>query len=398
METDILLIGIDGGASKVSVHQIIYINNTFELGKLSSTKKYQDYPSFQTSFKPVDLNTQLAQIKSNSIVITQQESEQSQAYYNAFTDAIADITMSLKLDKILIGVGMPGIKSEDGRGIVAMANGPRMPNFTSELGNRLLKIGINLIKPIVKIGSDADYCGIGEEFAENGTIRNFENAYYLGGGTGTADALKLLGQLISFDYCRDWNAKTWEFKSKDGKSMEAYCSANGIQSIYSDISNIQQTELIDNNIYLEQILKLANGGDSHAIKTWELVVDNLALLLFERITTVYSGYQKILEFIDPRHQELQKKHKFRRALFDRIIFGQRLGHLLKSKEAQTIIITPLLSKLTELILADDSLDEKAKSHYIKKNNFDSNIITFSNLNEAPALGAGIDAWHCYVNN
>ena len=70
-------------------------------------------------------------------------------------------------------------------------------------------------------------------------FEDVENAYYLGGGTGAADALKLHGKLISFDKCKNWIAKTWEMSDKNGKSMEIYCSANGIQSIYGDLAGFR---------------------------------------------------------------------------------------------------------------------------------------------------------------
>ncbi len=397
MADDILIIGIDGGASKVSAHQIILKNDVFALGNHKAIREYQNYSEFQTDFIPVDLKTQLSEIQSHSIKLTEKELAQSKAYYRAFIDAINAIVTMSEFDKVLIGIGLPGIKSADGRGIIAMANGPRMPNFASELESRLVKNGINLVQPIAKLGSDADYCGIGEEYAEEGAFRMVSNAYYLGGGTGAADALKLGGKLISFDDCRDWLAKTWEFKSKDGKTMEAYCSANGIQSIYSEISSVPQNELIKQKVYLEQILYRAYSGEIEAMNTWEIVTETLALLLYERISTIYSGYQNIFEFIDPNHSDLQKDHEYLGTLLDKIIIGQRLGDIFKNKVAHEIIINPLLSKLTELVMSDSLLDEKAKSHYIKRSQFNSNILTTSRLRSAPVLGAGIDAWNSYVS-
>ncbi len=182
----------------------------------------------------VDLAVQLSQINENNISITVAEKEQSKAYYSAFIDVITEITQNTNSESILIGIGMPGIKTADKRGITAMANGPRLPNFASEIEQRLREIGITLIQLICKLGSDADYCGIGEEYAGNGAFCNIINAYYLGGGTGTADALKLNGSLISFDDCKSWIAKTWEMSDGNSKSMESYCSAKGIQSIYGE--------------------------------------------------------------------------------------------------------------------------------------------------------------------
>ena len=397
MADDILIIGVDGGASKVRAHEIILKKDVFALGSHKAVKEYKNYSEFQTDFIPVDLKMQLSEIQSHSIKLTEQELAQSKAYYSAFIDTINEIVTSSEFDKVLIGIGLPGIKTADGRGIIAMANGPRMPNFSIELEKRLSKVGINLVQPIAKLGSDADYCGIGEEYAEQGSFRNSKNAYYLGGGTGAADALKLRGTLISFDHCHNWLAKTWEFKSKAGKTMETYCSANGIQSIYSEISGVPQNELNMQKVYLEQILYRAYSGDANGENTWEIVTENLALLLYERISTIYSGYQNLFEFIDPNHSDLQNDHEYLGTLLDKIIIGQRLGDLFKNKVAHEIIINPLLSKLTDLLMSDNLLDEKAKSHYIKRHQFNSNILITSNLRSAPVLGAGIDAWNSYVS-
>ena len=129
----------------------------------------------KNDFKPEPLKSQLSQIDKGSIELTESERIQATAYYDAFIDAIQEIVKKIDTTEILVGIGMPGIKSIDGRGIIAMANGPRMPKFSSEIESRLIDIGVNLIKPIAQLGSDADYSGIGEEYAKNGSFRTVEN-------------------------------------------------------------------------------------------------------------------------------------------------------------------------------------------------------------------------------
>ncbi len=394
-----IIIGIDGGASKVSARVIeISDDNKFSLGKHNSVKEYANYPEFQKDFKPLELKIQLSQISNNNIILTKGEESQTIAYYAAFIDAIDEIVQSNESKELLLGIGMPGIKSEDKRGIIAMANGPRLPLFASEIEQRLNKKNISLAMPIQKLGSDADYCGMGEEFAENGAFRELDNVYYIGGGTGAADALKLNGKLISFDECKSWLAKTWELKDVSGKSIETFCSARGIQSIYGSIKGISQTELVNNKIFLEQILDLAIGGEAEALTTWEIVTKNIAELIFERISTIYSGWQNNFEFINLNREELDSNHKFRGTLFDRIVIGQRLGNVFKNKSAHSIIVEPLLNHLSELIENSVSLNDSAKSYYLTNGQFKNNIIVTSQLREAPALGAGIDAWNNYANN
>lgn len=388
------IIGIDGGASKVSAHiiEVSEDGKNYTLGKENSVKEYRNYPDYNVDFTPVSLPTQLEQIQNNNIALTPPEIKQSKVYYTAFRDVISDLTTFIKAESVLIGIGMPGIKTADGRGIAAMANGPRMPDFATEIEQKLLAVNIALATPISKLGSDADYCGIGEEYAANGAFRNIENAYYLGGGTGAADALKLCGQLISFDACKSWIAKTWEMCDKNGKSMEIYCSANGIQSVFSELAGIPQSELNKNKIYLEHTLEFAAKEDRASITTWQIVSEKLADLLFERISTIYSGWQNQFSFINPNKPTLISNHKYRNTLLDRIVMGQRLGKLFQNPLAQKYFVEPLIENLSELVSKSKFLDERAKKHYLKSGKFNTKIIIVSQLREAPALGAGIEAF------
>ncbi len=394
MKKQPVIIGIDGGASKVSAYVIEESENgnIFTLGDYHSAKEYHDYNDFQADFKPVELPTQLEQIKNNKIMLTHEEIKQSKTHYQAFNAVISDLVKLTKAENVLIGIGMPGVKTADKRGIAAMANGPRMPNFAAEIEQLLNNTGIALATPIIKLGSDADYCGIGEEYATNGALRNIKNGYYLGGGTGAADALKLQGKLITFDECKSWIAKTWEMSDENGRSMETYCSANGIQSLYSAFAGISQSELNKNKIYLEQILKLAGNNDKAANAIWQTVTKSLGDLLFERISTIYSGWQDNFSFISKDKLPLISSHIYKNTLLDKIIIGQRLGTILATPLAREYLVKPLLNKLSELVNKSESLNESAKSHYLKSGKFDSKIIIASHLKEAPALGAGIDAF------
>ena len=184
---------------------------------------------------------------------------------------------------------------------------------------------------------------------------------------------------------------------ENGKSMEIYCSANGIQSIYSVFASISQSELGENKIYSEQILELANKNDKTAITTWQTVSKYLADLIFERISTIYSGWQNNFSFINPNRKKLESNHFYIGTLLDRIVIGQRLGDTIRMKTAQKIIVKPILNHLSQLIKESKTLDDAAKLHYLKNDTFNSEILTTSELREAPALGAGIDAWQSFNN-
>ena len=286
---------------------------------------------------------------------------------------------------------MPGLKTADKRGIEVVANGPRMVRYSDMLEKRLQAVKIKPVAAIYQIGSDADYCGIGENYADEGAFVSCKNAYYLGGGTGVADALKLDGQLLALDAAKTWMAKTWEFKSSGDKSLERYCSSNGIQSIYAELAGIGQEQLTQKEIYPPQIAEKAGRNDSAARETFREVSRHLAKVLFSRITTLAYGWQQDFEFINPARAELEPKHPYLGTQFEKIILGQRLGDLYASPVAHDVLKKPLFETLKSLIEESKLLSPEMKKHYTEL----QKIIVVSKLREAPALGAGVDAFYNY---
>ena len=390
MKNDFILIGIDGGATKVSAWQV-QVNpskNEFTLGTIHAVHSYADLPGFLPDFKPVPVVEQLKQRDQGALELSDEEKQQGAVYVEACAQVIEEIVKKAHTTNVLFGLGMPGLKTADKRGIEVVANGPRIPNYAQLLEDRLMLSNINLVQPLQRIGSDADYCGIGENYSTDGKFKDVQNAYYLGGGTGVADALKLKGKLVPFDEIKTWMAKTWELKNEQGESLERFASAGGMQALYANIAQIPVYELNEKGIYPLQIAEMALNNESNALKTFKLIVKNLSLLLYERMVTLYSGWQNLFSFVNPNRPALQKTHEYLGTLFERIILGQRLGELMQSSAGEQILKKPLLTELKKLIQQSPFLDEQAKKYYqsIEK------IITISELREAPALGAGIDAY------
>ncbi|OQY04475.1 MAG: hypothetical protein B6I20_02980 [Bacteroidetes bacterium 4572_117] len=388
MQKESLLIGVDGGATKVSAWEIVYneSNSTFLLGDASSTKSYREIKGYIPDFKPVDLNIQLGErdLKKN----TPEELQQEAVYVEACALAINNIVKKTGGTNVLIGIGMPGLKTEDKRGIAVVANGPRMINYSDLLEKRLNSLDIKLAFPVNHLGSDADYCGIGENYSEDGLFRISSNAYYLGGGTGVADAMKLDGEIVTFDNAKAWMAKTWEMKSLEGLSLERITAVGGIQKTYAEIAGKSTENLNTEGIYPLQISGLAKRGEEAAKKTYQIVNRDLASLLYERIVTLNKGWQNLFEFVNPNKPKPNKQHAYLGKVFDTIIIGQRLGELFDSEDGADIVKKPVLSKLNDLIQNSDILADDVKLHYQDLNK----IVKTSKLREAPALGAGIDAF------
>jgi len=391
---NILLIGIDGGATKVSGWVINYQEQTqlFQLSDINLQKKYSDYPDFNPGYTPVDIKTQLDEMN-KEINLTREEKKQGDVYMKTAADVIIGLLKKFPEKKALIGIGMPGLKTADKRGISAIANGPRMPGYSEFIELKIRDENLTPGAPIAHLGSDADYCGLGEEYSADGLFKDVRNAYYLGGGTGVADALKLEGKLIPFDQAKGWIAKAWEMLCDTGLSFERYASASGIQFIYSRYSNIPVEELNNNHIYPPQILEKALSDDKAAVDTINDVSIYIATLIYERITTIYSGWFGLFSFVNPARELTEKDHKYRGVLLDRIIIGQRLGDLLDDSKQTGLLWSRIIERLSELF--SKSNDNRLKKNYLQNGRFREDFIAISRLREAPAIGAGVDAWITY---
>ncbi len=390
---DYTLIGIDGGATKVSGWIVNYLSEekSYRLSEHHAELPYASIEGHVTDFTPVEIQKQLPQREGGKIDITDEESVQGQTYIEATARVVQELYTLGGEKPLLIGIGMPGLKTTDQRGINAIANGPRMPEYCTSLEKKLTASGLNLLTPVARLGSDADYCGVGEFYAAEGSFRNINNAYYLGGGTGAADALLLKGKLVPFDQIKSWMAKTWEMKNDLDLSFERYASASGLQFIYARHSGKSVDSLNKSKIYPPQIALMVEEGNDAAIKTYQEVAAYLAMLIFERISTLFCGSIGLIKFINPRKDSLEAVHLYRGEIFERIIIGQRLGDLMASPTGQKVLTEPFLKELSTIINNADCIPEQAKSEYLKEGTFDKAKLVFSKLREAPALGAGIDA-------
>ncbi len=334
------VIGIDGGATKVSGGVVERVNpNTFKLVDPTIDIQYADHPDFNPIFSPPPLHQQ------SETEISNAEKKQG----DAMVDCIQEVIQSLAdEDDFQVAIAMPGIKTPNGRGISVMANGPRIPDLADQIEKR-----ISSPNAIQRLESDADMCAWGEEYAENGAFRNIINAYYLGGGTGTADGLKLNGGLIPFDEASDWMAKSIELKIPNGKSLETYASMSGINELRN-------------------------------IMTDKEIGTVLGRLIFERISTIHSGWKNQFQ-VD---RDIDHKHPFINSLLDRIVIGQRLSQFFQSEEGKAIFDAVIEGLTLQCSNANDTI----AAHFLNHGKFNQDRIILSNLRAAPIIGLGAKAW------
>ncbi len=396
---DTLLIGVDGGATSVRAHEVIVEHDPdgprFSLGPASA---HRDYPP--SSFDPIPTKTQHEQHAAARIDPTPQERDRGKTIAETMVDCIADVARNAAQRSpgpLCLGLGMPGLKTADHRGIAVMNNGPRIPNLLDQLEVALREKGVKLFYPIRRVGSDADYAGLGERFAADGSFRNIDHAYYLGGGTGLAEALLLNGELLPFDSVRTWIAKAWEIRSIQGSTFEQLASASAINRRYNHYHrrNVQTlSEPAPSNSephnppegqFPEQ---RAKEGDSAAVHILESAADALSELIYERIVCVYRGRQ-VRDHRGPDYANLDPHHEFRGLRLERIVLGQQIGRIYADPQFAAVFSHKLDRFLADRIRADH--DTALHTRYLNNKTLHSRTITTSRLTAAPALGAAIDA-------
>jgi len=389
---EIVLIGVDGGASKVLVHKVDILINPMRFVALKPFIEvgYNTSDSFNPKFNPIVLTRQLKEHNGGKVEQTKQELEQEAAILESFTRAIRTILGKNVAQEVLIGVGLPGLKTKDKRGISAMANGPRMPKFLNKLEKLLHKEGYKTLNPIHVIGSDADYCGLGEQWGDEGGMRGVGSAYYFGVGTGIADAMLLKVKNVPFDACKSWIGKTWEMMANEEESYEDLLSAKGIQTHYGKLTEQTREDLDLAEIFPWQIYEKALLGEEAALQVTEKTALALSELLFHRIQTLAVGAPETI-FRDAA-RTLEQDHEYLGNVFERIVIGQRLGDIWEFKKFTPFLLDPVNEKLGRLIHSS-ALPAEIKSRYLTKTNrLRDDLILNSELRHAPALGAAVDAY------
>ena len=174
-------LGIDCGGTKVMAQSVKYnsITGLVSPGDFQLEVNYSDSPKWNSKFIPVHLDLQRQEFSEGNIYLTQLEMDQG----DVIVETIQDIISKSESDSI--GLCFPGIK--DDRGVVVMANGPRIPDF------------LDRIQGIGSLPHDSDCCVLGEWKSTVGKLQNCDNAVYIGGGTGIADGIILEGKMIDFN-------------------------------------------------------------------------------------------------------------------------------------------------------------------------------------------------------
>ena len=269
---DSYILGIDCGGTKVMAQSVRYNSRTglVSPGEFQLEVNYSDSPKWNSKFIPVHLDLQRQEFSEGNIYLTQPEIDQG----NVIVETIQNIISKSESDSI--GLCFPGIKNE--RGVVIMANGPRIPDF------------LERIQGIDSMPHDSDCCVLGEWKSTIGKLQNCNNAVYIGGGTGIADGIILKGKMIDFN-ARDDVKRSWELKIPLGETIESCLSPKWMIHQW----NLSQREKVET---LDQLSQNQNANT-----------------IFEKATEAFSFLiQNRTQFFKANHAKIEK-----------IVIGQRLG-------------------------------------------------------------------------
>ena len=270
--SDDLLAGIDCGATKVMVQSGVYSSKTNKIspGPINLEFYYSDHPDWDSKFVPVPLDTQKSEYQSDNISLSYEEINQS----NVIIDTIVSSIKIIEDHKI--GLCYPGLKNH--KGIVVMANGPRIPNLTHH------------IHPVKSILNDSDCCVIGELKSTIGMMQDTRNGIYIGGGTGIADGIILNGEILNLINTVGV-PRSWEINVSSNETVETLLSPAGIIKRYNDQNNAEERVLAD-LLHKEKFNKIMDD----------------ALKAFLKLVKVRE------RFFKSQNEEIQE-----------IVIGQRLG-------------------------------------------------------------------------
>ncbi len=384
-----VIIGLDGGATKIRGAIVELDENGLALDCKTPYYEviYRDISEFNTSFVPIPLAIQLQQFQAQHIELSDAEVTQGDAIIHAAVSVIEKIlessfqTKEISFPSILLGIGMPGLKTLDKLGIAVMANGPRIPEYGIKLAKKLQERGISLVSSISGLGSDADYCGIGENLSHIGKLKDIETGYYIGIGTGIADAMKIAGKMVTFDEAKPWIAKSWEILASPGITMEKIISMSGIWQAFQN----RHPEFSEGHAGI--IFELAENGNTTARNFLAEIAQHFARLIYDRIHTLAVG-NTTLNFSNTT-RNLTSQHPYLGMTWQRIIIGQRMGHIWENKNYSEFFQNKVIFHIKNLI---EKLPQEICKYY--QNNLEK-IIVASPLDHAPILGAAITAYHSY---
>ncbi len=357
MHRGMVLIGVDGGASGFRAHEIVVRDTPngrrFSLGAHSAAEDIEPV----VGFTPKSLEVQQAQARDSRYEISPDEEVLQGRWVHAASRSIWRVAAAAGPAEVCVGICAPGLKTADGRGIKLSLNGPRIPDFVDALEQSLMLDGLNLVRPIAELVSDGLACGWGESMAEGGQLADVEHGYYIGGGSGVAEAFKLFGKAIGMDELAGQVEKAWRLRADDGESFETHLSVSGINRAFGlvGIGEVAAAHLPEN---------AAAVGDARALALFRGCAQRLAELVCARLISI---------------------HDARGVWLERVVVGQRLGQFFLDPRLESCFATPARVALAAQLRA--RAPEELRELWLAQGALRPGRLVGSALRAAPAVGA-----------
>ncbi|TAJ16879.1 MAG: hypothetical protein EPO68_10340 [Planctomycetota bacterium] len=361
-----VLIGLDGGATELKAHEVVSLfGGLYELGPCREVRAWRDDP--RACFEPAPLAQQLEQqleqqrasLVERASELSREERAAGDAWVELTADAIAALARAAGAREVELGACFPGLKTRDARGIAVSKNGPRIPDFAARIEAAVEARGVRVAAPLRALWSDGYCCGVGEEHAASGAFRGVRDAYYVGGGTGIAEAFKLDGRVRSLDELAPRFHKAWELEVAPGLTFEDELAPSRINARWRALAP---------GPHGREFVELAAGdGDPRAAELLERAGACAAALCFERLTRARSNPE-------------------RPQVLERIVVGQRLGQILD--DAGGAVLRAAWHEHLAAMLAG-CRDVELERAWLRAGELVAERLVVSKLRAAPALGAAV---------
>lgn len=304
-----LLIGVDGGASGVRAFAIEQERRDRELVLFArGARSARNWPATPGFLTPAQRGvTSAAELGPPDA----HERDQALKRIETTVQCVLDVARAHGATRVIVGVAMPGLKTADGCGIAFARHGPRSDDFLALLLGFLMGEGLEFAAPSLRLLSDGACAGVGEEYAAEGALRGAECAYYLGGGTGLAEALKLRGDLPSPEHIERWFPRAWRLREPfENRSYDDVLSARGINEWF-------RSQHDGNARFPEELVERDESVQRH----FAFVGRCLATLVVERVVALRAR--------GPQDHEWPGPHEL-----TRVVVGLRLGQLLADERTR----------------------------------------------------------------
>lgn len=235
-------------------------------------------------FAPLPVAEQLEQQRTGAFAPSAAEQASARAWIACASAAVLAVARASGARSVRLGLCAPGLKSADGRGLIALANGPRVPRFAAELEQALAAADCALVQPLARIHGDARACVEGERSPQAGLLRELDCAWLIAGGTGLGEALLSGARACDFEDFGGRLRRAYELPAPEGGSCEQAIAPGALARAHAQASG-RALPLREH----EQPERCAERGEAHAAELLARAARALASLLVERVLALHSG-------------------------------------------------------------------------------------------------------------